>query len=174
MPDFEIRSATLEDATGIAFVQYHGWQETYKGIISDSYLDAMNLEERTARWNKNLQSPLGFNDVLLNEDKEIIGYVSCGKNRPNKLNCEGEIYALYLLKKYHGLGLGKQLFEHAVNHLQKSGFQSFCVFVLPQNPSVHFYKKFNPDMQEYEPVKIGDKEYEDMGLGWSDINKFLR
>jgi len=174
MPDFKIRSATLEDAAGIAYVQYHGWQETYRGIISDSYLDEMSLEKGTARWNNNLQSPLGFNDVLLNEAKEIIGFVSCGKSRPNKLNCEGEIYALYVLKKYHGLGLGKQLFAHAVSRLRESGLQSFCVFVLPENPSVHFYKKFNPDMQEYEPVKIGGKKYEDLGLGWRDINKFPR
>lgn len=174
MYDFKIRPATIEDAAGIAYVQYHGWQETYRGIISDSYLDAMNLEERIERWKKNLQSPLGFNDVLLNGDKEIIGYVSCGKSRPNKLKCEGEIYALYLVKKYHGLGLGKQLFEHAVKRLRESDLQSICVFVLPQNPAVQFYKKFNPDMQEYELVKIGSEEHQDLGLGWSDINKFLR
>ncbi len=141
MPDLKIRLATLEDAVGIAYVQYHCWQETYRGFINDSYLNAISLEERTVRWNKNLQSPLGLNDVLLNEDKEIIGYVSCGKNRSNKLDCKGEIYAFYLLKKYHGLGLGKQLFKHAVNRLRQSGFQSFCVFVLLHNPAVHFVQK---------------------------------
>lgn len=172
MPPFEIRSALPDDAAAIAYVQYTGWQETYRGIINDAFLDAMSLENSIERWKKNLQRTTAFMDVMTNSEGEVIAYISGGKNRPGALACEAEIYALYLLKKYHGLGLGKQIFVHGVNHLSALGYRSFCLYVLKENPTILFYKKFNPDVEDIKKERIGEEEYDDVGLGWSDINKF--
>ena len=173
MNDFKIRPATIDDAFGIATVQYNGWQETYRGIIHDSYLDAMSVEKGFERWKKNLQSPKGFIDVMTNREDEVIAFTSGGKNRTTEFNCDAEIFSLYLLKKYQGLGLGKQLLIHGVTRLNKSAFKSFCVFVLAKNPTVQFYKKFNPDLEKRIKTKIAETEYDEMVLGWSDIIGFL-
>ncbi len=172
MSDFEIRPATISDALGIATVQYRGWQETYKGIISDSYLNQMSLEKGEERWKKNLQSPLGFIDVMMNNKDEVIAFAAVGKNRTAEINCEGEMYSLYLLKKYQALGLGKQFFLYEVNRLRELGFQSFSVLVLAQNPTVKFYKKFNPDLAISVKTKIAEIEYDEICFGWGDVNKF--
>jgi hypothetical protein len=40
-----IRPMRLEDVTGIARVHARTWQTTYRGILPDDYLDAIQEEE---------------------------------------------------------------------------------------------------------------------------------
>ncbi|MCX6198825.1 MAG: GNAT family N-acetyltransferase [Bacteroidetes bacterium] len=172
MSNFNIRAATIVDAMAIASVRYQSWQETYRGIVGDSYLDKMSLVEGEERWKSILSqpSPNKFNVVVTNEREEVVGFVSGGRTRDNETKTEGEIYALYLLKKYHSLGLGKKLFLYGVNEMRKLGFQSFSVFVLSQNPTVHFYRKFKPDFEINEVVELGDEDYDEIGLAWNSMN----
>lgn len=172
MQNFNIRAATIDDAIAIALLRYQSWQETYRGIVSDEYLDAMTLAEGEERWKFILSHPSThkFNVVITNEKEEVVGFVSGGKARDNETKTEGEIYALYLIKKYHQLGLGKKLFRHGVDELRKLGFQSFSVFVLTQNPTLNFYRKFKPDFEINEVVELGDEDYDEIGLAWNTTN----
>ena len=171
--EFTIRAAQIEDAPGIAFVKYDGWQKTYRGIVDDAFLNAMSLEKETARWKQIIPQPLGFHLVLVNKNSEIIGFISGGKSRPNELNCEAEVYAFYLLQQYHGQGLGKKVFRHVLHLFQEAGYRSFCVYVLTKNPALRFYQSFKPDKRVDVKEKIGDREYDDTGLGWSSIKNFF-
>ncbi len=156
----------------IASVKYHSWQETYRGIVSDAYLDTMSLAAGEERWKFILSHPSThkFNAVVTNEAEEVVGFVSGGKARDNETKTEGEIYALYLLKKYHQLGLGKKLFLYGVDELRKLGLQSFSVFVLTKNPTLDFYRKFKPDFEINEMVELGDEDYDEIGLAWNAMN----
>src|ERR1700741_3179305 len=165
MPQVSFRNATLEDASGIAFVQYRGWHDTYKGIVSDETLAAYTHEGQTEQWKKFIPRYRGFIMVMCNEADEIIGYISGGRNRTDELNCEGEIYAFYLLKEYHGLGVGAKLFLKGGEALREMGYKSFCLWVLKGNPTVKFYHKFKPDLELCVKKDIeGDQLYE-LGLG---------
>ena len=42
-----IRTATIEDAKQIAFVHIDSWRTTYSGILTEEYLDKLNLQEKT-------------------------------------------------------------------------------------------------------------------------------
>lgn len=176
MNHFAIRPATFDDAYGIAQVRYFGWQETYRGIIQKSYLDSMSIKSGWGRWKENLSTevPGRFVDIMTDEEGSIIAFVSGGKNRSSHFKVEGEINALYLLKQHHGKGLGRKLLVHAVGQLKNLNYKSFCLFVLKENPAAAFYRKFNPDLEECQVIKIGKAEYDDIGLGWSDIEKFQK
>jgi ribosomal protein S18 acetylase RimI-like enzyme len=173
MENYHLRPATLSDAEGIALARHQSWQETYTGIIHSAYLAAMSEEEGIARW-KNILSQPGadrFTAVLICDDK-IAGFVSGGRSRSDSFNVDGEIYALYLLKEYHGRGLGAKLFINGVEELKRIGYKSFCLYVLTQNPAVGFYKKFKPALEDEDVVEIGEETYSDTGLAWMDIEKF--
>src|SRR5260370_1430958 len=74
---FSIRKAQLEDAENIAMIKYRGWQDTYRGIISDLYLDAMSIPELEKQW-RHILAPWvsqGVTDVMINEDSNIIGFI---------------------------------------------------------------------------------------------------
>ena len=47
-----IRPARAGDAEAIARVRVDSWRETYRGMIPQSYLDAMKLEQSRALWEK--------------------------------------------------------------------------------------------------------------------------
>jgi hypothetical protein len=53
--DFYIRTSHISDALQIATIQIQTWRSTYRGIIDDTYLDAMNIENRKNSWEKILK-----------------------------------------------------------------------------------------------------------------------
>ena len=173
MENFEIRKAVVEDAAGVAAVKYHGWQDSYKGIISDSYLNSMNLNELETAWQKILspENLRSTTEVMITDTGEIIGFLSYGKNLKGLMNTDAEILSLYLLKKYHGKGLGAKLFLQGIQQLKTAGAQSFYLYVLAQNPALDFYRRFNPDSEHPTQIQIGGNDYNEIGLVWSDIQR---
>lgn len=169
MPQFSIRPATPDDALAIATVQYHGWQQTYRGIIADSYLDNMTLEKGHKNWQYNLQNPKGTINVMEDPQGRVIAFSGAGRCRTKEFDCDAELYALYLLKEYQGQGLGRKMFMYEVQNLIKSGYKSFFVYVLAANPSVGFYRSFKPDNERLLLTKIADNEYDELCLGWSNM-----
>jgi ribosomal protein S18 acetylase RimI-like enzyme len=170
---FVIRPANVHDAESIASVQFQGWQNTYRGIIADDYLDSMSLDEKYSMWKHILSGSMNrkFVDVLVNEADKVLGFISGGANRHAGVSAEGEILALYLMKDLQGKQLGKKLFTYGVNHLRQLGYNSFCLFVLSANPSLSFYRKFKPDSEQEVRVAIGGSDYPETALIWQDISR---
>ncbi|MFN8287641.1 MAG: GNAT family N-acetyltransferase [Chitinophagales bacterium] len=166
-----VRPATIDDAAGIALVNFTSWNETYHGLIDNAYLDSLSIDHYERKWKRILstQNEHSFT-LLIEQDGKIVGYVSGGKAIHQLKSYEGEVYALYLLKEQHGKGYGKALFLSAVKHLQQSGFKSFCVFVLKDNPAAHFYSRFKPQFQQPAKVNIDGRDYEDIGFGWNNFD----
>jgi ribosomal protein S18 acetylase RimI-like enzyme len=169
MDSFFIRRAEIADAAGIAAVKYLGWQNTYKGIIRDDFLTAMSLPQLEKKWQKNLVpgASRSTTDVLVNNNnEEIAGYITYGKNPNEQYKAEAEIFAFYVLKKHHGKGLGKQLFEHAVAQLKHAGNKSIYLLVITGNPAVGFYRKYKPKEELPVITHIGGVDYNEIVMVW--------
>lgn len=80
-----LRPATVEDYKAIAMLHAANWQHTYRGILSDHYLDNEVIEERIKFWKERLEQPnanqiisvaimndtiVGFFCLLLNDDEQ--------------------------------------------------------------------------------------------------------
>ena len=77
---------------------------------------------------------------MLRNENQIIGYATLGANRVSALPQEGEVYELYLLPEYQGIGLGKRLFLAAREELLRLGMKGCVVWVLEDNtPAMTFY-----------------------------------
>jgi hypothetical protein len=50
MSAFSVRTATAGDAMEVAKVHVRSWQAAYRGLVPDSYLDALRPEDRAARY----------------------------------------------------------------------------------------------------------------------------
>lgn len=81
-----LRSATAEDYKPIALLHATNWQHTYRGILSDHYLDNEVTEERITFWKERLENPaanqittvatmnnkmVGFSCLLLDDDEQF-------------------------------------------------------------------------------------------------------
>ncbi|WP_449601870.1 N-acetyltransferase family protein [Paenibacillus sp. Marseille-Q9583] len=166
----KIREATASDIAGIAFVHATSWKTTYKGLISDEFLDNFTVEARRLRWIQNFENPNKDEVMYVAEDEAgmIIGFANGGARREPDLY-DAELYALYLLKEHQGKGLGKQLIRSVAQNLLKKNYSSFMAWVLVGNPAIHFYHSVGGESISSIEVKIGNELLEEIKIGWQDI-----
>lgn len=166
-----IREATKEDAVGIAKVHVESWKETYKGIISKDYLDSLKVEGRMNLWERTLSQTTNTDPVfvVVNSDKEIVGFASFGKERTGKFSADGELYAIYILKEFQKGKLGLKLLQAGINKLLKQRYHSMLVWVLEQNESRKFYESMKPLKAGEEIVKIAGSDYIEIAYEWNDL-----
>jgi len=70
-----LRPAQYSDYTAIAKLHTDNWRNTYRGILSDHYLDHEVEQDRLTTWQERLQSPKANQRVTLaTSDNEIIGF----------------------------------------------------------------------------------------------------
>ncbi|MGA9226486.1 MAG: GNAT family N-acetyltransferase [Mesobacillus sp.] len=167
----QIRRAEAGDALGIARVHIESWKETYAGIISQEYLDSLKIEDRMGLWEKSLsQTPqLSPVFVAVNAENNIVGFASYGKERTGKFNADGELYAIYILKKYQREKLGLKLLQAGVYELLEQNYTSMLVWVLEENISRKFYESLLAVKTGEETDKIAGKEVVELAYVWDDL-----
>jgi L-amino acid N-acyltransferase YncA len=169
----KMRRANEHDALGIAKVHIKSWKETYKGIISQDYLDSLNVEDRLKLWEKGLSQKSNASPVFVAVDAEekIVGFASFGKERTGKFEADGELYAVYILQEYKRNKLGMKLLVEGVTDLLNQNYTSMLVWVLEGNPSRKFYESLNPRKAGEEWVKIDDREHLEIAYVWEDLEQ---
>lgn len=138
-----IRKATEKDSEDIINVNNSTWNTTYKGLIPDGILKKYtnNSEEKIIKIKKIIKEYDNF--LIALDNKKVIGLISYGKSLNKEFKNSGEIYSLYLIKEYQGLGIGKKLFFKGIEELIKKGFDSMIINVLENNPTIKFYIKYS-------------------------------
>ena len=126
---------TEAEIRGKAYVHWKCWQETYRGMVSQAYLDRFTLEkseENAFRW---------LDNILVAKDGErVIGFVGYGDHGAEEPDV-GEIFALYVLPEYQGMGIGWRLMEAGLKEL--SAFPKICLWALRDNArAIRFYEKW--------------------------------
>lgn len=139
--DYVIRRRTKDDCKSIAHIVTVSWNETYKGIVPDEELKALNENETQRAMNSyNDFDENDNNQFVLEIENSVVGFVNFGATDDKDfINC-GEIFALYILPEYKGRGYGKRLVEEAKKELKRLGFDKMIISCLKGNPSNDFYK----------------------------------
>lgn len=135
---FLIRPMTTPaERAGRAFVHYTAWQETYAGLMPESVLSAHTLErcrERAERYPDNTLVALDTEN-----GNQVVGFACCcPEARPFVSVPEAsEISALYVLRDFQGLGVGRMLLERCLTLLP---YPRTALFVLEGNErAIGFY-----------------------------------
>ncbi|MFP7286033.1 GNAT family N-acetyltransferase [Shouchella clausii] len=150
----QIRAACKNDIEGIAKVHVDSWQETYKGIIPDQFLESLTYESREKGWEELIADPRLEILVVENNAGEIVGFVS-GVMQEDKRT--GELKAIYLLKEEHGKGIGRQLVRMLFSRLKAKGCETIFVEVLARNDACRFYEKLNAKWHATTSIAIAGK-----------------
>ncbi|MDM5188233.1 GNAT family N-acetyltransferase [Bacillus sp. DX4.1] len=168
--EIKIRKAIEADTKGMAKVHVDSWKTAYKRIVSDEFLANLSYESREKQWKSIFKqaTPNHYTYVAEISDGTVIGFINGGPERTEKYNCDGELYAIYILQEYRGLKVGQQLFQSLVLNFIQSEFRSVLVWVISNNPSKSFYEKYSPDCIDTKFInRLG---VEEMAYGWSDIH----
>ncbi len=138
--DYIIRKCEEKDIPGITRVVTISWNETYQGLVPDEALKSMYLNEDERTKNSLERFHNGEKQFVLEIDGEVVGFIRYDKSSDPEFDNCGEIYAFYIINKYHGLGLGRKLFEKARDELKKEGFDKMIIACLKGNPTGCFYE----------------------------------
>ncbi|MDY0396933.1 GNAT family N-acetyltransferase [Virgibacillus halophilus] len=133
-----IRLAEENDAAGIAKVHVDSWRTTYKGIVPDEFLfKTLTYESRLKNWQGNVSQRKVF--VAEDKQKGIVGFAGGGKERSGEYpTYRGELYAIYILKDFQRMNIGRKLTARVMDQLVDAGFHSMLVWVLEENQSKSF------------------------------------
>ena len=160
-----IRTAEPADAAGVAAVHDAAWMEAYRGIIPGTHLERM-VQRRGETWWANAITK-GSRIVVLDVQDTIAGYASYGRNRAVSLPYRGEIFEIYLLPEYQGLGFGRRLFTAAQRELANHGLTSSVVWSLADNErAVGFYENLGGFLVGRAHETFGDVSRERLAFGW--------
>ncbi len=168
------RKATLDDAYGIEYVASHSWKETYYDFMPKSYLDnrIANIETRTERTREFLKNNDNYYVAIINS--KIIGILYYSNSKEEKYQNYGYLGAIYVLKDYQGLGIGKELFKMAVKGIITMGFNDMYLECLKGNTAIDFYKHFGGNIVDTIDYPISDFSVKADIVEFNDLNKILQ
>ncbi|MBD3861263.1 GNAT family N-acetyltransferase [Bacillus sp. 28A-2] len=159
----KVRHAVQKDIPKIAEIHVKSWQTTYRGIISQKYLDRLNIEEKEESWRrKSLEGTF-----VVEDDDGVFGFASFGKQRDERyLAYDGELYAIYLLQQKQKAGAGIALIEKGVADLIENGYKNMLLWVFEQNSAKQFYQKLQPSFVVTSQFELAGENHNEIGYGW--------
>ncbi|KAJ3497489.1 hypothetical protein NLG97_g1859 [Lecanicillium saksenae] len=174
-----IRRATVNDAADIARIHVQSWQETYRGMMPQSFLDALDIGQRTKNWTAELQNPNSVPSFVALVDGQMYGIAGGGAQRPPRdgdVNAaavghyDSEIYRLYVLNEAKGKGLGRKLMRAMADSLTANGMTRPMLWVAAANPTRAFYEHLGGKEFARKTEVVGGAELEEIGYGWEDMS----
>ena len=144
MEKFLVRKAVPDDAYGISFVNAHTWYNTYKWLIPDKFLEMRvnSINERAIKTREFIENNGRYLVVENTETKEIVWMSIYWPSRNEDYPNSWEIMAIYILREYQKLWLGKKLFLAWIDELIKLWYKDMIINVLKWNNAINFYKKY--------------------------------
>ncbi|MFF4031450.1 GNAT family N-acetyltransferase [Streptomyces sviceus] len=139
-----IREMTLADCDRVAEIRIRGWQSAYRGLMPQSFLDALSVREdaerRRARFG---QGGAAVVDLVAERDGEILGWACHGPYRDGDIPTEdAELYAIYVDPRRYGSGLGHVLLQESVRRCATAGHPRMLLWVLQGNTRARrFYER---------------------------------
>ena len=139
-PSLTLRDATPRDVATIDDIHVRSRRATYRGQVSDHYLDVTMPAASRADWERKLPELLaGAGRVVIAEaDGTPIGFI-CALVP----DADGSVYVnnLHALPERKGLGVGSALLDAAARWARDTGARAMHLRVLETNaPAIGFYE----------------------------------
>jgi ribosomal protein S18 acetylase RimI-like enzyme len=142
-----VRPADPDDADALGAVGGRAWEATYRGMIPDVVLDEW-IASTVASWRESFEARAADSPLrawVAEREGSVIGYATTAPARSNWLpppDGAGELTNLYLDPDAIGIGVGRQLYEHAVVDLAERGFDPLVVWAFRDNHRARgFYER---------------------------------
>lgn len=137
----KIRDATPEDAMEVARLHVRSWQVAYRGLIPDSHLDGLRVEDRASRYTFGDTQPDAPRTLVAEDNGAIHGLATTGPNRDGDAADVGELQAIYVDPPAWGHGVGRAMMQAARARLHQQGYDSAVLWVLAGNQQAQrFYR----------------------------------
>ena len=156
-----IRKVEIADVEVLAKIAKQTFRETFahdnmEEQLQEYFEEAYNLRVLSTE----LEDPDSETYFIMHEE-EIAGFlkVNWGNAQTEReLENAFEIQRLYVLQTYQGFGLGKQLFEFALEHAEKNAFSWAWLGVWEHNTKAQaFYNRYGFEKFSQHRFMVGQK-----------------
>jgi ribosomal protein S18 acetylase RimI-like enzyme len=173
MMSFVIRIATAADADSIAMIHAASWKSTYRGILSDAYLDNDLEAERQGYWRDKIAKLTDKEFVILAAyDGVPAGFIAV-MDKP-EAGCDAFIDNLHVRGDLKGQGIGGKLMRAAAERLLASGRKSVYLWVLKGNHAAEaFYKAKGAVTEDTSTVDFGGTKVLQTRFVWKTLDALL-
>lgn len=162
---FHVRDACKDDVPALAGLHVQTFNETHCG----GRAGGPSLELREHQWGEAFAVNDGSWFCLVVED-ENGGLTGFAKGRPHDGGVPGfagELNKIYVLRRFHRRGIGRQLLCHVARRFIERGVTSMLLFGDAANPSNGFYEAFGA-----ERLYGSSGEFHG-GYGWRDLSRLV-
>jgi GNAT superfamily N-acetyltransferase len=171
MTAISLRRAGAADAPAIARVRIDSWRTTYRGIVPDAYLDAMEIDASTAMWDRVLTAGPGTTSVFVaDHGGEIVGFAGGVMLEQPKYGIDAELVAIYLRREFQHVGLGRRLVGAIVDAQRLHGATGLLTWVIAGNKAARaFYERLGGEILVEQPFQWDGLDLVEVGYGWRDL-----
>jgi GNAT superfamily N-acetyltransferase len=170
MSNISYRKASIEDCLEVAKAHVQSWRESFAGLVPETVTERITVEKRTKVFMERFQSSSYEMYVAEVSNRGVIGFADCGEPRHEIVGYQAELYAIFLLPEFHGLGVGRRLFSLCMEAVVKSGKSSMYLFTFENSPYRSFYDKLGGVVIGKRPVDIEGTVFDAVVYGWKDLS----
>jgi L-amino acid N-acyltransferase YncA len=110
-----IRRAAVGDAEAIGLFQMRAWEQTYRGVVPDAFLDARAAQPGTGRWAERIRAGSRHVFVAESASGRLLGVASTTHTSGARDGLPAlELSTLYVDQGSHGTGLASNLLHAAI------------------------------------------------------------
>ncbi|MEH0574501.1 GNAT family N-acetyltransferase [Streptomyces sp. B21-108] len=148
----------LADVDRVCEIRVRGWQSAYRGLMPQSYLDALSVDEDAERRRAHFgRRGADVVNLVAEQEGKVVGWAAHGAYRDGEVRtADAELYALYVDTGHIGTGVGRALLKESVRQAGALGRSRMYLWVLRDNtPARRFYERagFHADGAE-EPFEV--------------------
>jgi GNAT superfamily N-acetyltransferase len=139
----DVREATAADKMAVAEVHVRSWQQGYRGLVAQGFLDGLRPEDMATRYTfDGMDLPRGPYTMVAVEGDTIRGHITIGRSRDDHTVDSGEIWSLYVDPAHWGSGVSHALLAAGCNRLSQAGHEEALLWVLATNMRARrFYER---------------------------------
>ncbi|SKB90542.1 Ribosomal protein S18 acetylase RimI [Arthrobacter sp. 49Tsu3.1M3] len=140
-PDISVRTATVHDAARLAEIHIAAWRATYRGVMTDEYLDRLDVDRAASAWRRNILEPgQGTIHLVVQSADEVAGFAILGPAAGAPDPGAGQLHAINVHPDWWARGVGSVLFAAAEQQLIDLGYDRAFLWVEKGNArAISFY-----------------------------------
>ncbi len=168
----DIFFATLKNLDDISKLYVHNHKTTYKGLLSDEYLNSLTVVGAKARWRDYLNNADGKIMVVYDGDV-FIGFAAATKDSeiPNTWYLD----SLHVSETARGKGVGTALIKAMGRYAGENGYEAMSICVVRGNDGAkNLYVKLGAEPCKQFDDSFGNTSFNSEKLLWKQLGILMQ